>query len=105
MGRSPVRTARAPLEVPLLKRLLSISPLILPLFALAFAHNVSAQTLVVDKPTLSFSGQFGGSAVTQTVNVTSSTGAATNFTLSYPNLPWLKANGQPFGVVGTTPAA
>jgi len=91
-----------------LKRILSISPLILPLLALASAHFLSAQTLVVDKPTLTFSGQSGGSAASvapQTVNVTSSTGAPINFTLSYPNSPWLKVNGQLSGIVGTTPAA
>ena len=91
-----------------MKRILSISPLILPLLALASAHFLSAQTLVVDKPTLTFSGQVGGSAASvapQTVNVTSSTGAPINFTLSYPNSPWLKVNGQLLGIVGTTPAA
>jgi uncharacterized protein (TIGR03437 family) len=88
-----------------LKRILSISHLILPLFALASALCLSAQTVVVDKATLTFSGQFGGSAVTQTVNVTSSTGSAVAFTLSYPSYPWLKVNGQPFGFFGTTPAA
>ena len=90
-----------------MKRILSISHLILPLLALASAHCLSAQTLVVDKPTLTFSGQFGGSAVTQTVNVTSSTGASITFTLSVPlGSSWLKVNGQLLGIVsGNTPAA
>jgi uncharacterized protein (TIGR03437 family) len=87
-----------------LKRLLSISHLILPLLALASAHSLSAQTLVVDKATLTFSGQFGGSAVTQTVNVTS-TGASIPFILvAPPASPWLKVNG--LGTFSTsTPAA
>src|SRR5690242_11310765 len=66
------------------------SHLILPLLALACAPFLSAQTLIVDKTSLTFSGQAGGSAVTQPLNITSSTGAATNFTLSYPSYPWLK---------------
>ena len=72
------------LEVLPLKRILSTSHLILPLLALASAHCLSAQTLVVDKPSLTFSGQFGGPAVTQTVNVTSSTGASIPFILVAP---------------------
>ena len=88
-----------------MKRFASISPLILPLLALVSAQSLSAQTLVVDKPTLTFSGQVGGTVVSQTINVTSSTGAAINFTLSYPSYPWLKVNGQPLGITGITPAA
>ena len=78
-----------------MKRVLSISHLILPLLALAFAHYLTAQTLVVDKTSLTFSGQFGGSAVTQTINV-SSTGAAIPFILVAPPLvpQWLKVSGQ-----------
>src|ERR1035437_3714972 len=88
-----------------MKRILSISHLILPLLALASAHSLSAQTVVVDKATLTFSGQFGGSAVTQTVNVTSSTGASIPFALSVPlGASWLKVNGQSFPS-GNTPAA
>ena len=71
-GRSPVRTAR-PFGGSTLKRLASIFPLILPLLALVSAQSLSAQTLVVDKPTLTFSGQVGGTVVSQTINVTSST--------------------------------
>jgi uncharacterized protein (TIGR03437 family) len=88
-----------------LKRVLSISRLILPLLALASAPWLSAQTIVVDKPTLALQGQVGGSPVTQTINVTSSDGSAMAFTLSYTSSPWLKANGQSFGLAGTTPAA
>jgi uncharacterized protein (TIGR03437 family) len=90
-----------------MKKVLSIAYMMLPLLALSSAHRLSAQTLVVDKTTLTFSGQVGGSGPTpsQTVNVTSSTGAALPFTLSYPSSPWLKVNGQLFGFVGTTPAA
>src|ERR1035437_2577044 len=87
-----------------LKRILSISHLVLPLLALASANCLSAQALVVDKSNLTFSAQVGGSAAPQTVNVTSSTGAPINFTLSSPNSPWLKVNGQPLGFGGTTPA-
>ena len=86
------------LEVPPLKmkRVLSISYLILPLLALVSAHFLSAQTLVVDKTTLTFSGQFGGSAVSQTVNVTSSTGASIAFRSGGASglAAWLKVNGQ-----------
>ncbi len=88
-----------------MKRVLSISRLILPLLALASAPWLSAQTIVVDKPTLALQGQVGGSPVTQTINITSSNGSALAFTLSYTSSPWLKANGQSFGFAGTTPAA
>ena len=88
-----------------MKRVLSFSPLILPLLALASLHSLSAQTIVVDKPTLTFSGQFGGSAVSQTVNVTSSTGASIPFALAVPGgASWLKVNGLSFPS-GNTPAA
>jgi uncharacterized protein (TIGR03437 family) len=88
-----------------LKRVLSISHLLLPLLALASAPCLSAQTIVVDKSTLTFSGQLGGSAVTQTINISSSTGSAMPFSLAYPSYPWLKVNGQLYGYIGTTPAA
>ena len=77
----------------------------LPLLALAFGHCLSAQTVVVDKATLTFSGQFGGSAVSQTVNVTS-TGASTGFVLVVPPAsPWLKVNGQSTFSSVSTPVA
>src|ERR1019366_434399 len=101
--RSPVRTAR-PFGGSTLKRVLSISLLILPVLALVSAQSLSAQTVVVDKPTLTFSGQVGGTVVSQTVNVTSSTGAAIPFTLSYPSYPWLKVNNLLYGINGITPA-
>src|ERR1035437_5514716 len=113
-ARKVLRRGVLPSELPALfggstlKRILSIFPLILPLLAPASPHLFRAQKLVVDKPPLTFSGQVGGSAASvapQTVNVTSSTGAPINFTLSYPNSPWLKVNGQLLGIVGTTPAA
>jgi uncharacterized protein (TIGR03437 family) len=93
-----------------LKRLLSISHLILPLLALASATCLSAQTIVVDKTTLTFSGQFGGSAVTQTVNITSSTGASIPYALAVPQgANWLKVSVPGSGpltiVSGNTPAA
>ena len=88
-----------------MKRVLSICYLILPLLALSSAHRLSAQTLVVDKTTLTFSGQVGGAAVSQTVNVTSSTGAAVPFALIVPSgNSWLKVGGQPI-FSGVTPAA
>jgi uncharacterized protein (TIGR03437 family) len=92
-----------------LKRLLSISHLILPLLAVASATCISAQTIVVDKSTLTFSGQFGGSAVTQTVNVTSSTGASIQYALAVPQgTNWLKLSAPGSGPVtilsGSTPA-
>src|ERR1035437_4528427 len=88
-----------------LKRVLSISYLILPPLALTSTHSLSAQTVVVDKTTLIFSGQFGGPAVSQTVNVTSSTGGSMPFAFSVPTgSAWLKANGKTFPS-GNTPAA
>ena len=88
-----------------MKRLLSISPLILPLLTLASATCLSAQTIVVDKATLAFSGQFGGSAVTQSVNVTS-TGASLPFILVVPpGSSWLKVNGQATYSANTPAAA
>ena len=92
------------LEVLPLKRILSPSHSMLVLLALASAHCLSAQSLVIDKSSLTFSGQFGGPVVTQTVNVTSSTGASTAFLLAAPGLPWLKFNGQS-SVTGSTPSA
>ena len=77
----------------------------LPLLVLASALCLSAQTIVVDKTTLAFSGQLAGSAVTQTINITSSNGSAIPFNLAYPSYPWLKVNGQLYGFNGTTPAA
>ncbi len=103
--RSGVRTARL-LEVPPLKmkRALSISYLILPLLALFSAHDSNAQTIIVDKTTLTFSGQVGGAAVSQTVNVTSSTGAAVPFALIVPSgNNWLKVGELPI-FSGVTPA-
>ena len=88
-----------------MKRVLSISHLMLPLLVLASALCLSAQTIVVDKTTLAFSGQLAGSAVTQTINITSSNGSAIPFNLAYPSYPWLKVNGQLYGFNGTTPAA
>lgn len=90
--RSPVRTARL-IGGSTLKISLSISHLILPLFALASAHCLSAQTLVVDKPTLALSARFGGPAVTQTVNVTSTNGASIPVALIVPQAySWLKVS-------------
>ena len=79
-----------------MKRILSCTTLILSLFALGSATLLSAQSLVVDKPTMTFSGQFGGSPVAQTLNVTS-TGAPISFLLAVPpgsQYSWLKVGGQ-----------
>jgi uncharacterized protein (TIGR03437 family) len=64
----------------------------------------------VDKATLTFSGQFGGAAVTQTVNITSSTGASIPYALAVPQgANWLKVSVPGSGpliiVSGNTPAA
>jgi uncharacterized protein (TIGR03437 family) len=93
-----------------LKRILSISHLILPLLALTSATCLSAQTIAVDKATLTFSGQFGGAAVAQTVNITSSTGASIPYALAVPQgTNWLKVSVPGSGpltiVSGNTPAA
>ena len=73
------------------------------LFLFSLAGILNAQSLVVDKPSLTFSGQFAGSVVTQSLNVTS-TGASIPFVLvAPPGITWLKINGQ--GTVsGSTPA-
>ncbi len=86
-------------------RNLSILNLILPLLALVFANSLSAQTIVVDKTALTFSGQAGGAvSAAQTINITSSTGSAMPFTLSFPSYPWIRVNGQLYGFTGNTPA-
>jgi hypothetical protein len=59
---------------------------------------------------LTFSGQFGGAAVTQTVNITSSTGASIPYALAVPQgTNWLKVSVPGSGpltiVSGNTPAA
>ena len=79
-----------------MKRLLTFPISILSLFALGSVSLLSAQSLVVDKPTMTFSGQFGGSPVAQTLNVTS-TGTAIPFLLAVPPgsaYTWLKVNGS-----------
>ena len=86
-----------------MKKVLANSHLMLPLVALACTLGLSAQSLVVDKPTLNFSGQFGGSPVTQTVNVTSS-GSSIGFVLvAPPAATWLRVSGS--GTTVNTPAA
>lgn len=67
---------------------------------LAAAAGLRAQTVTVDKPSLSFSGQTGGAAVSQTINVGSSTGSAILFVVQ-SNTSWLKCN----PCTGTTPSA
>ena len=70
---------------------------ILILFA---AAGLQAQTLSVDKPTLSFGVQAGGAPVSQTLNVTSSSPAVSFFAFNN-NVSWLKVNPS----TGTTPSA
>ena len=84
------------LEVLPMKRILTFSLSMLSLIALGSVTPLSAQSLVVDKPTMTFSGQFGGSPVAQTLNVTS-TGGSIPFLLAVPpgsQYAWLKINGS-----------
>jgi uncharacterized protein (TIGR03437 family) len=94
LASPPVRTAN--IWRPVLKRLNSVLTLSLILFAAGALH---AQNVTVDKTSLSFFAQMGGSAVTQTLNISSS-GAQTNF-FTFSNAAWLKANPQ----TGSTPSA
>ncbi|HEY2018602.1 MAG TPA: hypothetical protein VGH38_34090, partial [Bryobacteraceae bacterium] len=55
------------------------------------AAGLEAQTLVVDKTTVSFSTQFGGSAQSQTLNVTSTSGSIP-FNALVTQGPWLKVS-------------
>ena len=73
---------------------------VLSLFAIGGLSSLGAQTtLSVDKSSLAFAAQQGGSAVTQTLNVTgSSSGLAFN---TSSNASWLHAN----PTNGTTPAS
>jgi len=64
------------------------------------AAGLQAQTLSVDKPTLTFSAQAGGAAVSQTINVTSSSGSVSFFAFNN-NISWLRVN----PATGTTPSA
>src|SRR5258708_6924012 len=65
----------------------------------AAAANLHAQNVAVDKSGLTFSAQFGGPAVSQSLTVTSSTGAALQFSIGVPNVSWLKVD----NTSGTTP--
>jgi uncharacterized protein (TIGR03437 family) len=92
--------------LPFMKRSLTFSLLIISLFALGSASALSGQSLIVDKPAVTLSGQFGGTAVSQTVNITS-TGASIPITLVVPpgtQYGWLKINGQTT-FSGNTPSA
>jgi len=64
------------------------------------AAGLQAQTLSVDKPTLTFSAQAGGAPVSQTINVTSSSGSVSFFAFNN-NISWLEVN----PATGTTPSA
>ena len=67
---------------------------------LVAAAGLQAQTLSVDKPALSFSAQAGGAAVSQTLNVTSSSPSVSFFAFNN-NVSWLRVN----PATGTTPSA
>jgi uncharacterized protein (TIGR03437 family) len=71
----------------LLKKLNSILSLILTLVT---AGALGAQTLTVDKTSMSFSGQAGGAAVNQTLAVGASAGSPQFFISS--NATWLRVN-------------
>ncbi len=63
-----------------LKRILSISSLILGVLAAVGLH---AQTLSVDKTSMTFSAQSGGAKVSQALNISSPSGAVTFFATAY----------------------
>ncbi|HWB84623.1 MAG TPA: hypothetical protein VG675_10820 [Bryobacteraceae bacterium] len=85
-----------------MRKLSFISNLFLLLFAAGAAGPLLAQTVSVDHTALSFSAQFGGSAVSQTLNVTSTGEAAQFFVMIPPPAPqWLKVN----PASGNTPSA
>ena len=85
-----------------MKRLFSLYSLIAILIA-AGAANLHAQSVAVDKGSLTFSAQFGGASMSQTLNVTSSTGGAISFSAS-SNANWLSVNGAT-STSGTTPSS
>jgi uncharacterized protein (TIGR03437 family) len=76
---------------------------LIPILILAGAANLHAQNVAVDKNSLTFSAQFGGPAVSQSLTVTSSTGAPITF-FTFSNAAWVKINGQT-STSGTTPSA
>src|SRR5471030_3274299 len=82
-----------------LKRTVSISILILGVLAVT---GLPAQTLSVDKTSITFSAQFGGVKVAQTLNISSSSGSVGFFATSNTTNPnWLAVNPQ----TGSTPSA
>jgi uncharacterized protein (TIGR03437 family) len=90
----PVRTASSWRS--LLKKLKSIFSLIPILFS---AAALDAQTISIDKSSLSFSAQSGGSAVTQQLTVTA---ASATQIFVYSTVSWLRVNGVD-NVGGSTP--
>src|SRR4051794_19305505 len=80
----------------LLKTLKSIFSLIPILFS---AAALDAQTISIDKSSLSFAAQSGGSAVTQQLTVTA---ASATQIFVYSTVPWLRVNGVD-NVGGSTP--
>ena len=80
-----------------MKKLNTILSLILLFTAIGALH---AQNVVLDKTSMSFSAQFGGQPVSQTLNVTSS-GSAISFLVQVPPNSFLSVSPQ----TGTTPSA
>jgi len=82
-----------------LKRFYTLMSLVGSLLA---AHTLAAQTVTVDKPSLNFSAQLGGAAVSQTVNVSSpGSSGSVAFLVSTPSQSWLTVSPGS----GNTPSA
>ena len=69
---------------------------------LCTAASLNAQTLSADKQSLNFSAQAGGAAVSQTINISMSSGSFPY--TSATGATWLKVN-PPTGTASTTPSA
>src|ERR1051325_3944054 len=77
------------------------------LFAAGGLHLLNAQTVNVDKTSLTLTAQFGSTAVSTPINITSTT-ANTPFSIfvnSQAATPWLKMNNGQIAVSGNTNAA
>ena len=82
-----------------MKRTFSISSLILGVLAAVCLH---AQTLSVDKTSMTFSAQSGGAKVSQTLNISNSSGPVSFSAITNTTNPnWLTVNPQ----TGSTPSA
>src|SRR3954452_16433811 len=93
----PVRTACSWRSF--LKKLYSVINLFVILIT-AGALNAQNPTVSVDKSSLSFSAQTGGSAQSQSLTINNAGSA--NFAVFSNAFPWLKVNGQP-SIAGSTP--